>query len=632
MRATSLLKTMPVDNLANGDPPQHGTHIAERMLPQAAGTAGELARILFDEGEHRPVHDRWRALIARPEFGHNTMLAHDERVGVSYHRLRLVNSVVEHAGELANAPHQLSSLHEWMSLVDGGLTAIAGIHYNLFLGSLLDHDCAHRDLAPFMELRRTGTFLCTELDHGNDVASIETTATLDRRTGGFVLHTPTVGAQKFMPNTSLTGGPKSAVVAARLVVDGADQGVFLFLTELSDEHGHLPGVQVRPLPHRAGAPIDHALTAFDRVRLPRKALLEGDHGRLSADGTLVSSVGSPRKRLLRSIGRVATGKLCMSASALGMARLAVTVAVRYAHNRQIAGPRAGDRIAVVRHRTHHGPLLHAVAATYAMTFLHRSVVDRWARRDDDNVEELERLAAVAKGWITWQARDIAIECRERCGAQGLFPPNLLTELSLNIEGAITAEGDNLVIWAKAAAEMVFGHRPTRPGRTGPSGAGNQLSDPYFLRELLGALESSCQERTRVVLRGGSSGDSLGRWNKASAGALEMVSVYAVTEAAEAFLAAAGRAGDPVVRGLLRRLCCLFLLHEVSEHAGTLLAGGWLSAEEVFALPGAVNDAVADLVPYLPSLVDAFEVPSEVLSGIPIACDGGLVACAGGMGG
>lgn len=619
MRTTSLLKAGPADDLANGDQPQNSIRITGNLSTTSADTAGELARILFDEGANRSFHKEWRALISRPEFDHNTTLTHDERVGASYRRLRLLNNAVGHAEELANAPHLLSSLHEWTSLVDGGLTAIAGIHYNLFLGSILDHDCAQRDLAPFTELRETGTFLCTELDHGNDVASIETTATLDRRTGGFILDTPTVGAQKFMPNTCHAGGPKSAVVAARLVVDGAAQGVFLFLVKLSDECGHLPGIRVRPLPHRAGAPIDHALTAFDQVRLPREALLEGDHGRLSTDGTLVSAVGSPRKRLLRAIGRVTTGKLCMSATALGMTRLALTIAVRYAHSRQIAGPRAGDRIPVVRHRTHHAPLVHALATAYAMTFLHRSVVDRWARRDDDTVEELERLAAVAKGWITWQARDIAIECRERCGAQGLFPSNLLTELALNIEGAITAEGDNLVIWAKAAAEMVFGHRPADPCR--PAAAtGGGLADPWFLRGLLAAVEGVWQRRARAALRSGPSGDSLGRWNAASGAALEMVSAFVVGEAGEKFLAAVDRVVDPVARGALRRLCCLFLLQGVSEHADVLLTTGRLTVDEVIALPQAVDDAVADLVSFLPDLVGGFGVPPEVLSGVPIACD------------
>ncbi|MEU6656964.1 hypothetical protein ABZ904_48640 [Streptomyces sp. NPDC046900] len=224
----------------------------------------------------------------------------------------------------------------------------------------MDHDQAGRDLTAFTSLRHTGTFLCTELEHGNDVASMETVAVLDRASGGFHLHTPTPGAQKFMPNTSRTGGPKTAVVAARLIVDGEDQSVFLFLTPLSDHTGQLPGVTVRRLRERTGTPVDHALTSFDHKWLPREALLQSDHGRLDRDGTLTGNLGNKRKRLLRSINRVTMGKLCMSAGTLGMARAALTIAVRYSHSRLIAGPRAGERIPVAAHRSHHGRLLTAL--------------------------------------------------------------------------------------------------------------------------------------------------------------------------------------------------------------------------------------------------------------------------------
>jgi acyl-CoA oxidase len=74
-----------------------------------------------------------------------------------------------------------------------------------------------------------------------------------------VLHTPHEGAQKYMPNTSAAGGPKSAVVAARLLVEDTDHGVFLFLVPLIDHHGTLPGITVTVLPERVGSPVDHCV-------------------------------------------------------------------------------------------------------------------------------------------------------------------------------------------------------------------------------------------------------------------------------------------------------------------------------------------------------------------------------------
>ncbi|MEV6022545.1 acyl-CoA dehydrogenase [Streptomyces sp. NPDC052036] len=597
----------------------------DRETPAQAGPAGhpvadELARLLFEGPQREHRHGVWRRTISGRAFSYRPGLPPAERAALSYDRLRLLNNVLADPERFAADPHRLAALHEWIGPVDGGLTTLASIHYNLFLGSLVDHDHEGRDLAAFTTLRNTGTFLCTELEHGNDVAAMETVAVHDRASDGFRLHTPTPGARKFMPNTSLTGGPKTAVVAARLLVDDEDQGVFLFLTPLSDERGHLPGVTVRRLPDRTGTPVDHCLTSFDQVWLPRQALLQADHGRLDRDGTLTSNLGNKRKRLLRSINRVTMGKLCMSAGTLGMTRAALTVAVRYAHSRLIAGPRAGERIPLAAHRSHHSRLLDGLATAYAMTFLHRTVVDRFAAHTEQDREEVERLTAVAKGWITWQAREIATECRERCGAQGLFPANGIADLPANVEGGITAEGDNLVIWVKAASEMVFGHESAKPEAL-PDG---DLTDLPFLRGLLARAEAVWQARARAALREGPSGDPVGRWNVTSSAALEMVSAHACLQAADALAAAADQATDPTSAALLRSLCRLFLLRRLREHTGDLLAEGHLTPDQVRALPKTLDTTLAELAPHMMTLVDAFDFPSELLSAIPIASGGTIV--------
>ncbi|MFB7866390.1 acyl-CoA dehydrogenase [Streptomyces sp. NPDC056069] len=596
---------------------------AEAPLRQAGdgiapGGADELTRLLFDGDDRERVHGEWRRLIAGEAFAHRPDLTPAERIALSYDRLRLVNDTVTGpaAEALSYDAHRLAALHEWTGFLDGGLCTLASIHYNLFLGSLLDHDGYRRDLSPYTAMERVGTFLCTELAHGNDVTSLETVARHDRDTGGFVLHTPHPGARKFMPNTSLAGGPKTAVVAARLFVEDEDQGIFLFLTPLSDAEGHLPGIRVHPLPDRTGTPVDHCLTSFDHVRLPREAMLEAAHGRLDKDGRLTSSLGNRRKRFLRSVGRVTMGKLCMSGGTLGMARAALSIAVRYSHHRKIGAPKAGERMPLSAHRSHHGRLLRAVATAYAMTFLHRSVVDRWAGHDPADPaerEEVERLIAIAKGWITWQARDITIEARERCGAQGLFPANGLSDLPLNVEGGITAEGDNLVIWVKAGSELVFAHE-AGPARA-PRG---ELGDLGFLRDLHACVERIWQNRARTALRGGPSGDPVGRWNETSGAALEMVAAHARVRAADALLAATARATAPRTRFLLEGVSRLFLLHELRPHTGDLLVAGHLTPAQVEALHGTTEGTVADLAPHLTALVDAFDLPAEYLAATPLA--------------
>ncbi|WP_308435259.1 acyl-CoA dehydrogenase family protein, partial [Streptomyces minutiscleroticus] len=429
-----------------------------------------------------------------------------------------MNDAVADPVRLVQDIEQLSAVHEWMGAVDQGLGTVASIHFNLFLGSLLDHDGRQRDLREFTALTRTGTFLCTEAAHGNSASQLETTAAYDPDSRTFLLHTPSPAAAKFMPNTSSTGGPKTAVVAARLLVAGRDEGVFLFLTPLHDGTGQpMPGIEIRRLPQTATAPVDHCVTSFHQVRLPYEAMLQADHGRLLPDGTFTSSVGNRRKRFLASVGRVTHGKLCMTASSLGITRHALTVAVQHAHRRHTSGITAGSTARLFDYRSHHAPLLDALATTYAATLLQRTAVQRWAEAvrpeaDDAVREDAERLVAVVKGWITWQARAVMTECRERCGSQGLFLANGIAPLLAANEGTITAEGDNLVIWTKVAGEMLLGNFIPAPRSSTPA-AEQQLTDPDVLQDLLADAERVWHQRARTRLRSGKAGGPLGRWNR-----------------------------------------------------------------------------------------------------------------------
>ncbi|MGW6720257.1 acyl-CoA dehydrogenase family protein [Streptomyces sp. NPDC054995] len=564
----------------------------------------------------RQEHGFWRRLLTTEPFRRPGGGTADERLALSYHRLRILNNALDSGARLAADPRALAALHEWLGPVDPALTTVAGIHYNLFLGSLLDHDAdTGRDLSDFLALRRVGTFLCTEVAHGNDAAAVETTATYDRERDGFVLHTPHAGAQKFMPNTSPAGGPKSGVVAARLLADGADHGVFLFLAPLTDAHRALPGVRVRRLPARMGSPVDHCLTSFDRCFVPRDALLAGQQGRIGDDGRFRSEVPNRRRRFLTSIGRVTPGKLSMSASAVGSARVTLAIAVRYAGHRMISGSRAARRIPVYAHRTHHGPLAGAMATVYAMSLLHRRALDRWESATGADRDEAERLVAVAKGWITWQARAVIVECRERCGAQGLLENNGMTELFTGIEGAITAEGDNLAVHAKAAAEMLF----SATGRDGAEDEGpGDLDDPAFLGRLFTAVEDHWFARARTRMSAAPPGDPLGRWNAASSAALRGVEAYACRQADEAYAEAVAATPGGEARERLTELRRLFALQWIARNSGDLLATGRLTADQVTFLPDAVEEAIAVVAGYTPALVASFALPERLMSDWPIA--------------
>ncbi len=586
----------------------------EHPCDPGTGTTAALTDVLF-AGRFDAVHAPWRALCDDESFQYPAAASPRERVNGSYRRLRRLNELLDSVEGLVDDVEGLAALHEWLCPVEGGLATVAGIHYNLFLGSLFDHDADdRRDLTPFLEMRKTGIFLCTEVGHGNDAARLETTATYEPSTGGFVLHTPTPAARKFMPNAGMAGGPKTGLVAARLIHTGRDLGVFLFLAPLTDVRGALPGVRIRRLPDKVGYAVDHCLTAFDHVRLPPHAFLAGDHGRLAADGAFTSSVDKHRLRFLRSIDRVTPGKLSMSAGAVGLTRTALTIAVRYAHTRQTSGLK-GQSVFLFEHAGHRARLQDALADTYAMTLLHRTVLNQWVTGGAAGRADNDRLVAIAKAWITWAGRAVAIECRERCGAQGLLPFNGIAELPDYYPAGITAEGDNLVIWVKAAGELLGRELPA-PAATAPDG--RRLDDAEFLQALLGDLEYIWQQRARDRWLHAASTDPLDRWNAAAGPALEMTSAHAERQAGGSLLSAATRTCHVEARALLTCVHRLFALRRLARHTGDLLAEGRITADHVRALPDAIEAAMAELAPHALTLVDALAISQRWLDRHPIA--------------
>ena len=88
-----------------------------------------------------------------------------------------------------------------------------------------------------------GCYAQTELGHGSDVASLETTATLDKTTDEFIIHSPTVTSSKYWPG-DLGRMTSHAVVFARLIIDENDYGIQPFMVKLRDQETwkHVKGV------------------------------------------------------------------------------------------------------------------------------------------------------------------------------------------------------------------------------------------------------------------------------------------------------------------------------------------------------------------------------------------------------
>lgn len=75
----------------------------------------------------------------------------------------------------------------------------------------------------FISLKKSACYAQTEIAHGSDVQGLLTTATFDKKTNEFIIHSPSIEAIKFWPG-DLGLLANHALVFAQLIVDGQNHG------------------------------------------------------------------------------------------------------------------------------------------------------------------------------------------------------------------------------------------------------------------------------------------------------------------------------------------------------------------------------------------------------------------------
>jgi len=179
---------------------------------------------------------------------------------------------------------------------------------------MMSEDQAKKWVPLCLSQRITGSYAQTELGHGSDVSSLQTTATFDKEKDEFVIHTPTPKATKWWPG-DLGLHCTHAVVFARLIVGKSQYGVLPFLVQLRDRDTFMPlkGVELGDMGPKFGYNSkNNGWAAFDSVRIPRENMLSrftkvDREGNFSVEGdvrVLYSVMMDIRTQLLVASGDV----------------------------------------------------------------------------------------------------------------------------------------------------------------------------------------------------------------------------------------------------------------------------------------------------------------------------------------
>jgi len=575
----------------------------------------ELERLLF-KGLRVADTEEVRALLEDELFRLRERLSSEEAAALGYQRARFLAAKLKiGAAERRDDPRRLYALHDWLPLVDGAASDVLSAHYCLALGSLSMHGEGRPELDGLIaELERmdsVGVFLGTELGYGDNVAGLETEAVYDADRCEFSLSSPTRESSKFMPNTALAV-PKLAIVMARLISRQEDRGVFPFVVRLRGADGFpCPGVSIAPRTEQPGDALDSGTVIFDRVRVRKEHLLIGSGSVLYDDGYFESSIPSHRRSLLGAMDPVQAGRVCSTGVGAAMMRAATWMCVRVASQRLASVP--GKRsVPWLSYRNVQRDVFGGLATAYAATFAVRFLQGRFRARSAESESEIFRLTATLEAVVTAEVSEALLRLRERCGAEGTLPASRILDYWQQLQGFVSAEGDNQLMLLKAGRQLLNSSESPLPVVPGP--AVSAALDPQEAVFLFGYREARLKQELKE-----SAGearrrtrDPLAIWNDNVNRTIALANAYGTRLLAECFRVAIADCGDEAGARVLRKLFSLWAAGHVERHAGWFLSQGCITREAVDHLSSDCDRLCAGIEPHVFELVNAFGCDDTLL--------------------
>lgn len=344
---------------------------------------------------------------------------------------------------------------ESVGMLDYSLDIKLGVHYGLFGATIAlmgSDDQVARWLPKVESCDMLGCFALTELGHGSNARGIGTRADYDPAAETFIIHTPNEEAQKYW----IGGAYRSArwtAAFAQLYIDGECKGIHPFVVRIRNDDGSpVPGVTVDDCGHKCGLNgVDNGRIWFEHVRVPREQLL-CRVSQVSKNGVYTSLYKSADERFGRSLASLTGGRISIASGGLNQAKIALTIAIRYASQRRAFGPPGGEEVCLMDYQSHQVRLLAPLATTYVMQFVLNELKKKWhAQRLG---RELHEWSSGFKALMTWHMADTLQEAREACGGQGYKSENRIGPNKAEHDIALTFEGDNRIL-LQAVAKSVL---------------------------------------------------------------------------------------------------------------------------------------------------------------------------------
>ncbi len=613
------------------------------------------------DGPFHAVKDHWRSTVTADDVVRDPSQSLEEARDWTLEHLvdmasrgYAVAGFPGHGGTVAESVAHF----EMMALGDLSLNIKSGVQHGLFggaitnLGTQWHHETFLDDV---ISCELTGCFAMTELGHGSDVSSVETTITWVADSNEYEVNSPTPSATKaYIGNAGRDG--KMAVVFGQLHVGGANHGVHAVLVPIRDKNlSDLPGITTGDHGHKGGLlGVDNGTISFDHVRVPRRMLLNR-YGGVGDDGVYSSPIGSKNARFFTMLGTLVRGRICVGSGAAMATRKALSIATRYSMERtQFRRPGLGREVTLLDYKTHQRKLLPNIAKAYAYGFAVNEVSQQLQKvfdaqgGDPSASRELETRAAGLKAQLTRWANDTIQVCREACGGAGYMSENALTLIRRDADVFATFEGDNTVLLQLVAKALLVDYKKTWGDmdlRGTAQATAKLLGGRFMERTAAGSTISRLiagaklkPESERLHARGWQVEmfefreqhlvETLARRMRAASKAPEDRVFDAVNECQEhmleagrahtertvleAFVEGIGECRDEYIRAKLIKICDLYALATIEENRAWYMEHNRIDGARSKAISAAVDALCLQLRDQALELVEGMGVPQEWL--------------------